>query len=438
MKKKVRRIFIGPHEIAGYYAALSEGFRMNGVECDYILYEDHPFRHNYTQKRLLSRTIQLLRRKRKSCRSFALIVLLKLTIGLLQFLLLIIAIFRYDTFILSFGVTLFPKIDLPLLRLFGKNIIVNLGHGSEARPSFIDGGYQSKDGDYPHLSKIYSYNIRNYKNVQRCFKYAHFIIGSPFSTSQFAPSRFINWFALGIPAIIPEVDSVSLEKKKESQCIHILHSPSHPPAKGTPIIMNAIDHLKRRGHNIQFVMLQGVPHQRVIEEIKRCDFVVDQVYCDTPMAGFATEAACYGKPAIVGGYRLDYLRQFVPRDMWPPSKICHPDQIERAIEELIVDAKQRRQLGFDAYMFVRTKWNAAEVARRYIRLIEGDIPDDWWVNPRDIIYLEGIGQPIERTKQIIRDLVQQYGVEALQLSHRPDLCAAFLEFAGINHGQEVF
>ena len=72
-------------------------------------------------------------------------------------------------------------------------------------------------------------------------------------------------------------------------------------------------------------------------------FEIDQVYCDTPMAGFATEAAWFGKPAVVGGYGFDYLKTYVPEGMWPPSKTCHPDKIENAIESLIVNKVERQK-----------------------------------------------------------------------------------------------
>jgi hypothetical protein len=172
-----------------------------------------------------------------------------------------------------------------------------------------------------------------------------------------------------------------------------------------------------------------------MREIQHCDFVVDQLYSDTPMAGFATEVAWFGKPAVVGGYGFDYLKTSVPEGMWPPSKTCHPDQIEQAIEDLIVNREDRLRLGGEAQKFVREKWNAAEVARRYLRLIEGDIPEEWWLDPATVTYLEGFGQPVERTKENIRQMVEQFGVESLQLSHRPDLERAFLEFAGVNNTQ---
>ena len=125
----------------------------------------------------------------------------------------------------------------------------------------------------------------------------------------------------------------------------------------------------------------------------------------------------------------------MPEGMWPPSKICHPDNIEKAIEDLIVNKEEREKLGREAQVFVREKWNAKEVARRYLRIIQGSFPDEWWLDPSDVIYFEGGGQSIECTKAKIRELVELYGVKSLQLSHRPDFEKAFLEFAEFNGSQ---
>jgi len=348
------------------------------------------------------------------------------------------AMFRYDVFIFGFGKSLLrSNLDLPILRVLGKTVISNLAHGSEARPPFINGATQTKEGVPASLEKLRSSALRSRKRVAMHVVNSSFVIGAPFSTTHFVSSRLINWFALGVPFHGGYTCEDSYQELltsvhvAESRPIRILHSPSHPALKGSSIIFEAIKRLKQRGHAIEFILIHGRPFKEVMEEIQRCDFVIDQLYSDTPMAGFATESAWFGKPAVVGGYGLDRLKGFVPDSMWPPSKTCSPDQFEQAIEELIVDVEQRQRLGREAQAFVRDRWSAVEVARRYLWLIEGDIPEEWWLDPNDVIYVEGCGQSVAQSQQTIRDLVAAHGVESLQLSQRPELEAAFLEFAGI-------
>lgn len=436
-EKNQVRIFVGTTEIAGYYAYLSQGFRELGYICDYVSFSDHPFKYGGESKNFLLLQIKKLILRRKSAHLFVAKLFYLLAFALMKIIWIIYIILRYDVYIFGFGTSLtIFNIDLPVLRILRKLVISNLAHGSEARPPYIDGSYQSKSGEMPSLRDIYKITKLTKRKVRLHQKCASILIGAPFSTSHFIDRPFINHFALGLPFLTRTEPTASRSKAEPlpddgARSIRILHSPSHPAAKGSPQIVQTISNLQNKGYNIDFVLIHGKPNREVLEEIAQCDFVIDQIYSDTPMAAFAMEAAWFGKPAVVGGYGLDRLRSFVPEGMWPPSLTCHPDEIERAIEYLITHPEARMQLGEAAQRFVQEKWSAVEVAKRYLRIIEGDIPDEWWLDPRQVLYLEGFGQPVERTKEVIRAMVEKYGKESLHLDHRPDLLSAFLEFAEV-------
>jgi glycosyltransferase involved in cell wall biosynthesis len=437
------RVFVGPIEIAGFYSNLSQGLRSLGVECDYFNFTPHAYDYGgeTTRPKILKLADFFNRYSRKSQRTLFSRLLLRISGAILEHIWAIHAIFKYDAFIFGYGKSLFWRNkDLILLRWLDKIVISNF-HGSDARPPYIDGFIGSKDGIKPSMELLFRTAAKIKSVVEKHEKYASIIVGPPFISTQFSRLRQVNFFAVGLPLNLnKEKNSDDLHcndysKKMSQKTIRILHSPSHPAGKGTKLIEEAIYKLKARGYSIDFVLIHGEPFNVVLEEIKKCDFVVDQVYSCTPMAGFAAESAWFGKPCVVGGYGLDTLRQFVPEGMWPPSKICHPDNIEEAIEDLINNNEERENLGRQARLFVHDKWNAKEVAQRYIKLIQGDFPDEWWLDPRDVIYLEGGGQSIESTKLNIRELVEIYGSESLQLSHRPDLEKAFLDFANLNGNQ---
>ena len=102
----------------------------------------------------------------------------------------------------------------------------------------------------------------------------------------------------------------------EQRLIRILHSPSSPEVKGTYLIRQAINALKAKGYPIDYVEIMGKPNTVVIAELEKCDFIVDQLYSDTPMSGFATEAAFFGKTAVVGGYGWQEVEKlFSPNQM---------------------------------------------------------------------------------------------------------------------------
>ena len=438
-----KKVFIGPVEIAGYYANLTRGFREIGVLCDFITFSPHPFGYegeSSTPKLLLlARVLNTFRGKPGS--PLVLKILAALLDQILRYVWSTYAIFKYDIFIFGFGCSLLPRnLDLIILRFLGKKVISNLSHGSDARPPYIDGGYQSKNGSLQlPIDQLIALSKYKYTSTAFIQRFSAVVLGSPFSTSHFSGRKLINSFAIGLPMVALKArpsepicpSSITHSSLLSCSRVRILHSPSHPAAKGSPLIVQAISNLIQKGYEIDLVLLQNKPHSEIIRQIQNCDFVVDQLYSDTPMAGFAAEAASFGKPAVVGGYGFEYLKQFVPDNMWPPTKTCHPDDIEQAIEDLITNREERLRLGTDAYNFVCEKWSAAEVARRYLRLIDHDIPQELWFDPSTVMYLEGWGQPADCSKANIRHMVSNIGVESLQLDHRPDLARAFLDFAGV-------
>ena len=428
------RIYIGNSEIAGYYRNLSIGFRNIGVDCDLITESSHVFGYGGESKKPFSlRVWNWANRKRLSKSRFLLSRLVWSAVENLSFVFLILlVIVRYDCFIFSFGSSLLPdNRDLPWLRFFRKIIVSNLMHGSEIRPPYIDGSYQSISGDLPQIEQINKLTKRNKTVAMRHCKYSSFIIGAPFSSSHFLNKKMLNSFYIGVPYQCQSEKHMKENSREESSIkeIRILHSPSHPAAKGTQKITEAILNLREKGYQINFVYLHGVSNQVVLDEIKKCDFVVDQIYSDAPLSGFATEAAWFGKPSVVAGYGFDQLSRFVPDSIWPPSKICHPDKIESSIEELITNVQLRQIIGKTAQSFVHNNWNCEVVARNYVRIFKRDIPKKWWLDPNDVEYFEGACQPVEKTKFVIQLMVETFGEESLCLEDKPLLKKAFIDFA---------
>ncbi len=442
-RRSRKRIFLGPLEVAGYVNSLYCGLREIGLDCDFVEFAAHRFgyRKDAEAPPRLIRVCRKLgdwRKKLGRIAGFPLTAGIQLAMGLY----LIQALFRFDVFIFAYGRSLLPaNLDLPLLKLFGKRTIMILGFGTEARPAWCDGVHQSRDGAVKlPISSIRDYARAAKKRVSRAEKWCSIIVGAPYSTSPFATRPMVNWFALGFPANIENLAAGSAtggdnqRQNQPRQKVRILHIPSHPAAKGSPEIRCAIASLEKKGFPIEFVELVDRTHAEVISEIHGCDFVVDQIYSDTPMAGFATEAAACGKAAVVGGYGLELLRRFVPDAMWPPTCCCSPDAAESAIEELIRNVEYRRHLGELARKFVLEAWSCTRVAERYSRLIDGSVPSGWMFDPRDVVYLEGFGQPADVTRRKIRELVENFGTESLQLTHRPELERKCLEFAGLAAG----
>jgi len=261
-----------------------------------------------------------------------------------------------------------------------------------------------------------------YNWVRWVDSYADVVVNHPYAT-HFNRAPVVSWLSLGNPY---KCGPLPPARARTGACV-IVHAPTRPIPKGSVEIEAAINSLKARGYDLTFVKIVGRAPAEVLEAIADCDFVVDELYSDTPVAGFATEAAAMGKAAVVGMYDPDTLRGTVPDGVFPPSLVCRPEGLEAAIEKLVVDVAYRDQLGLDAYNYVRTYWDRDVVAGRYLRLARGEIPESWTFDPIDVRYVHGWGLHESRLKAVIAAVVSHGGLGALRVSDKPELLREFRE-----------
>ena len=181
------------------------------------------------------------------------------------------------------------------------------------------------------------------------------------------------------------------------------------------------------------MQLVGKSNAEVLEALSTCDFIVDELYSDVIMAGFAGEAATFAKPAIVGMYDYENIKgSFTEQNMIPPILACSPNEVKQAIEKLITDKNYRISLGHKARSFIEMQWSSKEVAKRFLLLANNEIPETWWFDPKNIRRLYGWGITESKLKERLQDILNIYGPSALQLSHNPTLEKAFMDFAHDN------
>lgn len=416
------RIFIGLNEVAGYYKNLKKGFEKIGYSADFFCLTPHPFKYsnkeNYKSYSLINILQNINKKKGKVGNwSFKGIILLLISL-LFRTLLFLIAIFKYDVFIFGFKSTFFRLLDIPILKFCGKKVIF-VFHGSDARPPYLNGVYCADLRKYSK-QKIIKLSNKIKRDMKFIEKYADIVINHP-PMALFNEKSFIQWLYIGIPFTC-EVNFEIIEPiKKDKNKIRILHAPSKRLAKGTNEIKRCIESLKKRGYSIELIEISGLPNSNVIKELKKCDFVIDQVYSDTPLAGFATEAAFFGKPAVVGSYYCEQIKKDIEMDFIPPSLFCFPSELEKNIEILINEEKFRLELGKKAKKFVREKWTPSEVAKKYIKLINNEFPEKWLFNPYNAQYHFGACVSKERIKFVILDILSSTSKKALCLSDKPNL-----------------
>ena len=415
------RILIGLVETAGYFNSLKKGFDELGVDCTFLDLSSHPF--EYERRDFSNRFIDRVRRARSRMYSGSRPRLAdRLWWDLGRFFLFVWALLKFEVFIFGYWSSFLNFRDLPILKFFRKRVIY-VFFGSDSRPPYIDNAYR------PPLSVEACIRVtREQKGrIRRIERYADEIVCYPLHT-HLHERPVVNITAMGLPCEPPRpLSEGQLPARKRP--VRVLHAPSVPEAKGTDRIREAVREVQARGHEVELIEVIGRPHRVVMEELARCDLVIDQLYSEVPAAKLAAEAMSLGKAVIVGGYAGKEIEDLFRSDELPPVCYCHPDRLRETLERLVLDESHRRELGEQARLFVESNWLAAKVARCFLDLAQGRVPAHRVYDPRGLRYLHGFGFAEARVRERIRAVVAKGGREALELPDKPELVEAFLRFA---------
>jgi len=156
---------------------------------------------------------------------------------------------------------------------------------------------------------------------------------------------------------------------------------------------------------------------------------VDEMYSDTPLAVFGTEAAYLGRPVLVGGYLADQIYSETAPELVPPTCFVTPERFCATLLELAGNEGRRREVGAAAQSFVRDRWSRADVARRYLQIARGEIPAEWICDPADLRYVLGWGISKDQLGEVLHALVAHWGAPALAMDHNPALESRLLELS---------
>ncbi|MEN3014749.1 MAG: hypothetical protein ABDH21_01630 [bacterium] len=428
-------IFIGTAEIAGHYIRLCKALQKINVKANYYC-KYHPFEYSSINDypNILAKLLYLLTKykyllTRSKRRILGIISIKRFTwfcfnilIVILELIILLYSIWKYQVFIFTFGESILPfNLDLPILKFFKKKIIFSIFHGSEARPTYIDLYGLDLSQKEKTLEKAYQMmKIKSYK-IKMIEKYSDYIVSNYF-ISQLLTRKYVDYHHIGL---MPPNIKVDNSDNTITDKIKILHAPSKPESKGTDKIRQVIQKLSQKYKDIQYIEIHGKPYQEVINHIKQCDFIVDQLYSDVALTGLATEGAILGKPSIMGGYIWEKYKQIHPPSIIPPSHLCHPDEIEQAIEFMINNKEYREELGQKAQEFILSNWSEEKIAEKFLMIINDQVPEEWYREPvKDYAHFAIIDQKI--AKEFLKEYINKYGDKALFLDHKPSLKQAFL------------
>ena len=239
---------------------------------------------------------------------------------------------KYDTFHFHFGHSLLPlNLDLPFLKILRRNIFFEF-HGSDIRQKSI-ALEQNKYWEYFDLTREDMLRRR----AEKLKSYARAFIIHDAELLPYIPQG-VETFIVPLRVDLQRFDYKYPEENNDGT-VTIVHAPSDRGVKGTEFVCKAIDSLSDK-YDLRFVLVEGKTQEEALNEYINADIIVDQLLCGT-YGVFAIEGMAMGKPVIT--YITDEMKKQFPEEL--PIASANPDTIEQRLEELIVNAKLRKELG---------------------------------------------------------------------------------------------
>ncbi len=153
----------------------------------------------------------------------------------------------------------------------------------------------------------------------------------------------------------------------EIKRVRVMHAPSQQAFKGTVHIERAVENLKRKGLQFDYVRVSGMAHSEAMELYKTADLIVDQL-CGGAHGVFACEAMALGKPVIC--YILPELVAGFPEGF--PIINANPDTIESVLEEWIQAPARLHEVGIQSRTYAERVHDVRKIAGDLIRIYRKD------------------------------------------------------------------
>lgn len=247
---------------------------------------------------------------------------------------------RYDIFGFFFDggllhATPFWRLELALLKLAGKKIVV-YPYGSDARlasatrtlgrwHAYTDVPEGREDRDEAVVRERRAAFARYADLMLGCndlvedLPQVDAVLPYPFPSEDWTP--------------VPEV---------EDGVVTVVHPANHRHYKGTRYLEQAVAALRREGHPVELVLVEGMPSSEARKVYERADvFATDFLIGGYALA--AIEGMALGKPVLA--YLPERLRRLHPEWEAAPVVDASPDTLVDELRRLVEDPELRRRLG---------------------------------------------------------------------------------------------
>jgi len=171
-----------------------------------------------------------------------------------------------------------------------------------------------------------------------------------------------------LPYSSVDVEAIAVHPPKSGGRPTIVHAPSDPSIKGTPLILRALEML-RKERDFELVLVQNMPHAQALEIYRTADIVIDQALSGW-YGGFAVEAMAMGKPVMCYLRHEDF--ECVPDEMLADLPIAEirPDNLAEDIAAVLDRRSEWGDWSARSRHFAETWHNPRTIAEAMIELYE--------------------------------------------------------------------
>lgn len=143
----------------------------------------------------------------------------------------------------------------------------------------------------------------------------------------------------------------------------IVHAPSVRNVKGTETILGVLEKVRQEGIPFEFRLLEGVPNERVIEELSQADVLIDSLFA--PNYGMLALEGMATGCAVAGGNSMSCER--IP----PNRPVLHVDSsnVHAQLRRLLQDSSLRAELAARGRPFAEKYHDHVQVARQMLEAV---------------------------------------------------------------------
>jgi hypothetical protein len=163
-----------------------------------------------------------------------------------------------------------------------------------------------------------------------------------------------------------DIDAIAVEPTKARERPIIVHAPSDPKIKGTPLILEALEALS--GHfAFDLVLVQGKTHEEAMRIYRDADLVVDQVLAGW-YGGLAVEVMAMGKPVASAIRKSDLSFIPVALSMELPTLRLEPATIREDLADILRRRAEWPAIGKAGRRYVERWHHPDHMARALYRI----------------------------------------------------------------------